>query len=95
MSNPMPKAWSQVGSSKSAITAGNENGKHKIGAKINMSAEHAGQGLCPDCGKPMNETYASDIPVVSCFPCRISLPRKDSAEYVASLQAQPNPAVSQ
>lgn len=91
MSKPMPKAWTQVEAKKS-ITA--SNGKHKIGAKINMSAEHAGQGLCPDCGKPMNETYASDVPVISCFPCRISLPRKDSAEYVASLQAaEPNPAL--
>ena len=94
MNNPMPKAWTQVDSSKSSVTASND-GKHKVNAKINMSADHAGMGLCPDCGKPMNETYASDIPVVSCFPCRISLPRKDSAEYVASLQAEPNPAVSQ
>src|SRR5476651_1396482 len=49
----LPKAW---------VTAGKKDTK-KVEARIDMSAEVAGQGLCPDCRAPMERA----IPNVSQF----------------------------
>jgi hypothetical protein len=52
-------------------------------ARIDMSAEVAGAGLCPECRKPMERSHANDIPVLRCLDCRIALPTPDAPEVVA------------
>lgn len=79
--NQMPAAWKSAGQPKVQIQAKGQ----KVTARINMSAEVAGQGLCPDCNKQMIEAHACDIPVLACMPCRIVLPVEDTQEYKASL----------
>jgi hypothetical protein len=29
---------------------------------------------CPNCGRPMQDTFATNLPAKICFPCRIALP---------------------
>jgi hypothetical protein len=49
----------------------------EIKARVDMSAEVAGAGLCPDCRKPMIPSHANGHPVLSCTACRIVIPTKD------------------
>jgi hypothetical protein len=51
--------------------------KSQVKARVDMSAEVAGAGLCPDCRKPMIPTHANGHPVLSCTACRIVIPVKD------------------
>jgi len=53
----------------------------EVEAKLNMSAEHAGSGNCPDCSQPMVIAMAGDAPSWGCKNCRISLPLPDDHEY--------------
>lgn len=55
-------------------------GSKKVEARINMSAEVAGAGLCPDCQKPMQQVTAGPVETLTCMDCRISLPTADEAE---------------
>lgn len=55
----------------------------KTTARIDMSAEVAGAGLCPECRKPMEASHANDIPVLRCLNCRIAIPTPDAPEVVA------------
>lgn len=48
-----------------------------VTARINMSADVAGAGLCPECREPMEATFAAGHPVWSCKVDRISIPRAD------------------
>lgn len=61
---------------KAAVEASTE-----VDAKLNMSAEHAGSGNCPDCSKPMTIAMAGSAPSWGCAACRISLPLPDDHEY--------------
>lgn len=72
----MPQAWTAL-SQPNKTTAGT-----KVEARINMSAEVAGAGLCPDCQKPMIEMVAGPVDTLTCMDCRISLPTKDPEEVV-------------
>jgi len=58
-------------STKEAVVATN------VKARVDMSAEVAGAGLCPDCRKPMIPSHANGHPVLSCTACRIVIPVKD------------------
>ena len=49
----------------------------EVNARINMSADVAGAGLCPECRKPMEKAFASGIPVYRCTADRIALPVPD------------------
>jgi hypothetical protein len=49
----------------------------QVEARINMSAEVAGAGLCPECGKPMERSHANGIAVLTCDLHRIAIPQKD------------------
>jgi hypothetical protein len=51
--------------------------KSQVKARVDMSAEVAGAGLCPDCRKPMVPSHANGHPVLSCTACRIVIPVKD------------------
>lgn len=64
----MPKAW---------IEASN---KSKVKAKVDMSAEVAGAGLCPVSGKPMEQMFANGHPVLCSMSERIVLPVRNKVE---------------
>jgi len=57
---------------KQAVTATTD-----VKARVDMSAEVAGAGMCPDCRKPMIPSHANGHPVLSCTACRIVIPVKD------------------
>lgn len=61
----MPSGWVNAGIKK------------EVKAKLDMSAEVAGQGLCPECKKPMTKMLANGHEVVVCHEDRIALPLKD------------------
>lgn len=48
--------------------------KKEITARINMSADVAGKGLCPECGKPMQMVVANGVQCLCCMDDRIVLP---------------------
>ncbi len=73
-----PQAWNQItaktaASPKEVLTAN----------RIDMSAEVAGAGLCPDCRKPMETLTAGAYDTQTCMACRISLPIADPVEATA------------
>jgi hypothetical protein len=49
-------------------------------ARIDMSADVAGAGLCPECRKPMERSHANGIPVMTCDEHRIAIPLPDEVE---------------
>jgi hypothetical protein len=55
-----------------------------VKGRVDMSAEVAGAGLCPDCRKPMVPSHANGHPVCICSACRIVIPVKD--EEVAEVE---------
>lgn len=69
----MPKAWLQAGVKKVEASA-------KVVARIDMSAEVAGAGLCPECKKPMERSFANGIDCFVCHPDRIAIPTADVEE---------------
>jgi hypothetical protein len=54
--------------------------KNKVTARIDMSAEVAGAGLCPDCRKPMDRCFANGIECYVCHSDRIAIPVPDPVE---------------
>lgn len=62
----LPKAWIQAGAPKAKVTA-----------RIDMSAEVAGKGLCPECRQSMVEAYANGHKVLVCDEDRIVIPVAD------------------
>jgi len=52
----------------------------KVHARIDMSAEVAGAGLCPECRQPMQQSIANGIPVLICLEHRIAIPTPDAPE---------------
>ena len=48
-----------------------------VEASLDMSAEVAGEGLCPECKKPMEDINIGDNQVKVCMADRITLPAKD------------------
>ncbi len=51
--------------------------KTQTKARIDMSAEVAGAGLCPECRKPMERSHANGFPVLICEEHRIAIPMPD------------------
>ena len=74
----IPQAYSSAGSPVQPTRVG----ATKVEARIDMSAEVAGQGLCPDCRKPMVEMEAGPCTTLTCMSCRIALPTADPVEVV-------------
>jgi len=56
----------------------------KLTAKLDMSAEVAGKGMCPDCKRPMIVAMIGNVPSWSCEHDRISLPLPDDHEYFST-----------
>jgi hypothetical protein len=63
----VPQAYVQAGKKETT----------KVTARIDMSAEVAGAGKCPECRKGMEISHANDIEVLVCHPCRIAIPTAD------------------
>ena len=66
----LPKVW----------VAANTNGGSTpttVTSKIDMSAEVAGSGKCPECKKPMEIIISGNSRVWACAHDRISLPLPD------------------
>nr|DAH47960.1 MAG TPA: TFIIB Transcription factor zinc-finger [Caudoviricetes sp.] len=73
----LPREWTQQGvvkqySTPRAVTA---MGK-KVTARIDMSEDVAGAGLCPECKEEMQPVIANGIDCLCCMNCRIVLPQK-------------------
>ena len=74
-----PQAWNSIQSgrtSASTVTA------KKVEARIDMSTQVAGAGLCPDCKQPMEKMVAASVDTMTCMDCRISLPVEDPTAVV-------------
>lgn len=67
----LPRAW---------VTAGVTTKAEEVSARVDMSAEVAGKGLCPECRKPMQAVMAGNSKVWACVADRISLPMPDDVE---------------
>lgn len=65
----LPKAWIQAGAPKEKVTA-----------RIDMSAEVAGKGLCPECRGQMVSAYANGHKVLVCDEDRIVIPVVDDEQ---------------
>lgn len=59
----MPQGWNVEASAAT-----------KVEAKIDMSADVVGKGLCPECRQPMQRAYVDGTPVWSCVRDRVALP---------------------
>jgi len=70
----MPSAFTSASATISEARAKVEAKSHQVEARINMSAEVAGAGLCPECQRPMELSHANGIPVFTCDVHRIALP---------------------
>jgi hypothetical protein len=87
------KIQAKLRGDKRAVAAIDELGlfPHKTRARVDMSADVAGAGLCPECRKPMDRAFANGIPVLRCMDCRIAIPEPDApAEQEAMNREQPN-----
>ncbi len=51
--------------------------KKAVSARVDMSAEVVGRGLCPECKKPMAVVMAGEAKVWACAADRISIPVPD------------------
>ncbi len=69
----VPQAFASASEKKVEAAA------EKTEARINMSAEVAGAGLCPECHKPMERSNANGIAVLTCDVHRIAIPVPDAA----------------
>lgn len=54
--------------------------KKSVTARIDMSEEVAGQGLCPECREPMKRVIVNGIEALCCMNDRIVLPINHSKE---------------
>lgn len=80
MALQLPKAYLAASATKSEADAKRVQAgvvKTKTTARIDMSAEVAGKGLCPECHKPMAMSHANGYPVLVCDEHRIAIPVPD------------------
>lgn len=66
MAQTLPKAWLDAGTKKT-----------QVNARVDMSEEVAGAGLCPVTKKPMVRMFANGHPVLVSMDARVVLPVKD------------------
>ena len=80
MTARFPGQWLRASVTKTELVAKIEKVPTDIRARIDMSAEVAGAGLCPECRKPMTRSTASGIPILVCMEDRIAIPIADESE---------------
>jgi hypothetical protein len=78
----LPQAFLEASATVSEVQAKVEaaSPKKEVTARIDMSAEVAGAGLCPECKQPMEMSVANGIPVLICLEHRIAIPTPDAPE---------------
>lgn len=64
----LPQDWIAAGTPVTATASA------KVTARINMSADVVGRGLCPECRKPMQVVTAGAHKVWACTADRVALP---------------------
>jgi hypothetical protein len=74
----VPGAWLSAKVSARTIEAASIAETSRIDAKISMSEEIAGKGLCPECKLPMIEAVAGNSLSWVCVADRISLPKPNA-----------------
>jgi hypothetical protein len=80
-----PKAFLDAAVTTNTQTKANiQPGQRQVTARIDMSAEVAGAGLCPECRTPMEAAHANGIPVLICRNHRIAIPTADAPEVVSA-----------
>lgn len=87
----IPKAWVSAGTKKIEAAATSTEAT-KVTARIDMSPEVAGAGLCPECRKPMDKAFANGIECYVCHPDRIAIPVPDNVEEGATAPMASAPA---
>lgn len=75
----LPREWLETPFKKKA-THKSITARKMTTARIDMSEEVAGQGLCPECKEEMQPVIANGVPCLCCMKCRIVLPQKSNAE---------------
>ncbi|EMI5828533.1 TPA: hypothetical protein ACP7Q5_004995 [Escherichia coli] len=75
MKQQLPQSFIRAGVTRTQIAAAAAT--NKVEARINMSADVAGAGLCPECRKPMERSNANGFPVMICEAHRIAIPMPD------------------
>lgn len=81
MALKLPQAFVEASATVSEIKAKVEatvSEASTVTARIDMSAEVAGAGLCPECRQPMEASHANGIPVLICKEHRIAIPTADA-----------------
>jgi hypothetical protein len=73
----IPAAFRDAAATKTEAKTKLEAKSTKTEARIDMSADVAGAGLCPECRKPMERSNANGIPVLTCDEHRIAIPIAD------------------
>ena len=73
MTLKVPSGWTAK-----PITASTE--KSEVKAKLEMGADVAGVGLCPECKTPMERVMHGEVEVAICTADRIVLPLKDAED---------------
>ena len=76
----IPAAFANASATKTEAKIKLEASAQKVEARIDMSAEVAGAGLCPECRKPMERSHANGIPILTCDDHRIAIPVADGQE---------------
>ena len=73
--NKMPRAWITASQKGEALSDKSQSADStKVTARIDMSAEVAGRGLCPECKTPMKIAHAGISRAWICAADRITLP---------------------
>ena len=75
----LPREWTQTQVDKAQPSGQRSlaaSFKKELTARIDMSEEVAGAGLCPECKEPMQPVLANGINCLCCMNCRIVLPQK-------------------
>jgi hypothetical protein len=74
----IPQAFVQASATVSEKTKKVNASSSKVEGRIDMSADVAGAGLCPECHKPMERSHANGIPILTCDEHRIAIPVPDA-----------------
>jgi len=82
MAQYLPKAWREASVSAKELTAKREQAEiaaKAVTARIDMSEDVAGRGLCPNCRQPMQAGFkANGHDVLVCMKDRIAIPLADA-----------------
>lgn len=89
----LPDAWTQASPNKVVAQAASKvEAKTELSARVDMSDDVAGRGLCPECRKPMEASMANGHHGLVCHADRIFIPAADTSEYMEHIGKSHEPA---